>query len=98
MVLCPRRPECCPRAMQDLVRAIGQDSGRLCFGLLGLVEMDSPVTRMGEGGEYLAIHERVGGGRVRRAKLNGDVIGEVGRPVRSEIDTTGSGSAAAMSS
>jgi len=35
---------------------------------------------MREVGEYLAIHDGVGAGLVRRAKLNGDVIGEVGRP------------------
>ena len=57
---------------------IGQDSGRLCFGLLGLVEMDFPVTSMCEVGEYVAIHDGVGAGLVRCAKLTGNDV-ECGR-------------------
>jgi hypothetical protein len=66
--------------MQDVIGPIGQDPNRLRFDLLGGVEVDFPIPRMGEVGEYLAIHDGVGAGFIRRAKLNGYVIGEIRRP------------------
>ena len=53
---------------------------RLTHHRLGVVEVDLPVTSVRELGELLAIHDGVGPGLVRRATLDGDVVGEVGRP------------------
>ena len=77
MVLRPGRPQRCPRALQDLVGPLGQHAGRLTYHGLRVVEVDLPATGVCELGEHLAVHDRVGPGLVRRATLDGDVVGEV---------------------
>ena len=75
--------------MQDVIGPIGQDPNRLRFDLLGVVEVNFPIPCMREVDEYLAIHDGVGAGFIRRAKLNGYVIGEIRGQVRSDIETLG---------
>ena len=70
---------------------------RLTHHRLGVVEVDVPATSVCELGELLAIHDGVGPGLIRRATLDGDVVGEVGRP-GSERDRDGSARAARLRS
>ena len=66
--------------MQNPVGAIGQDLDCLRLDPLRVVEMNCPAACVCEIGEYLAVHDGVGMGLVRRAKLNGYVVGKVRRP------------------
>jgi hypothetical protein len=98
MLLRPGRSQGRPRASEDRVGPLAQQSGHLTEHRLGVIEMDVPAARVGELGELLAVHDRVGPGLVGRTTLDGDLAGEVGRPGPGEIERTGAGSAAASSS
>ena len=65
---------------QDLLGPLAQPVGRLRLDELGVVAVDLPAARVGELGEQVAVHDRVGAGLVRRAALDGDVVREAGRP------------------
>ena len=80
VVLRPGRAERCPGAAEDLVGPLAEQVGRLRLDVLGVVAVDLPAAVVGELGEQLAVHDRVGAGLVRRAALDGDVVGEVERP------------------
>jgi hypothetical protein len=66
--------------MQNRVGAIGQDLDCLRLDSLRVVEKDFPAACVCEVGKYLPVHDGVGAGLVRRAKLNGYVVGKVRRP------------------
>ena len=53
--------------------------------------MDGPSTFTCEFGQHLAVHDGVGAALVWNAALDGDVIGEIGRPRPKRIETIGSG-------
>jgi hypothetical protein len=76
MVLRPRRSHRRPSSVQDLVGSPTEHSDRLTDHVLRFVEVDVPATIVCELGEHLAVHDGVGAGLVRRAALEGDVVGE----------------------
>ena len=92
----PIRPRSSPRAPSDgpsptAARALPEARGvprrpahPACWPLglhvLGVVEVDIPAACVCEFGQHLAVHDGVGAGLVRRATLDGDVVGEVERP------------------
>jgi hypothetical protein len=80
MVLGPGWPQRCPRSLQDLVGPPTQHPARLTDHCLRVIPVDLPATSVGELGELLAVHDRVGSGLVGWATLDGDVLGEVQRP------------------
>ena len=80
MLLRPWRPHGCPGALEDLVGLVSQQPDRLIYHGLSVIEVDFPATSVGDLGECLAIHDGVGAGLIRRATLDGNVLGELGRP------------------
>ena len=72
-----------------------EDPGRLRLNVLRPEEVHRPAARVSTLGQHLRVHDRVSPGIIRRAPLDRDVVREVERQARSDIETTGSGSAAA---
>jgi hypothetical protein len=66
--------------VEDLVGALSQDSGRLTFDCLGVIEVDFPVACVRELRKHLAIHDGVGAGLIWGATLDGYVVREVHGP------------------
>jgi hypothetical protein len=80
MVLGPGWPQRCPRSLQYLVGPPTQHPAGLTDHCLRVIPVDLPATSVGELGELLAVHDRVGPGLVGWATLDGDVLGEVKGP------------------
>jgi hypothetical protein len=68
-----------PAVLQDLIGSPGENAGRSPQHGLGVVEVDAPAPGVGEFGELLAIHDRVGPPRTAR-DAGRRVSGEVKRP------------------
>ena len=80
MVLRPRWPQRCPRAVKHLVPSLTQDANRFGFDVLGVEEVDVPAAVACEFSEHFAVHDGVGAALIWHATLDGDVLGEVGGP------------------
>ena len=80
MVLCPRRSQRCPRAVEYVVGPLTEDGHRLALYVLGVEEMDVPAACAGTLSQHLAVHDGVGTAFIGCATLDVDVVGEVKRP------------------
>jgi hypothetical protein len=66
--------------VEHIAGALAEDFGRLCLDGLRIEKVNLPATHVSTLRQHLAVHDRVGPGRIRQATLDGDVVREVGRP------------------